>query len=102
MFSHNYAKLVWRLIYDRMVDKSETGIYGDCILMNEFVCVWALFLFYIFMVVKIGMSCILFSVFQCVMMWVVKKIFAKQPPKLTFLACYLVELVAVFAIVMRA
>lgn len=98
-FSHNYAKLTWRLIYDWMVSKSEVEIYGDTVLMNEVVCAWGLFLFYILMVVKLGMSCILICMFQCVMMWIVNKVFAKQPPKPSFLICYLAELAAVFAIV---
>lgn len=95
-FSHKYAMIAWRFVYDKMVDQPEAR--SDTFLMNEFNGAWMLFAIYLVMVIKIGVPCILFAPFQGVLIWVISSIFGKNPPPLRFLICYVVEFIGALII----
>lgn len=96
-FSHKYAMIAWRLVYERMVGNQPEAI-GDTFLMNELNGAGILFAIYLVMVIKIGVPCILFSPLQGVIIWVISSIFGKNPPPLGFLMCYAVELIGALII----
>lgn len=91
-FSHKYAMIAWRFVYEKMVRDSQPEAIGDTFLMNEFNGAWMLFAIYLVMVIKIGVPCILFAPFQGVIIWVLSAIFGKKPPALGFLIGYIIEL----------
>lgn len=95
-FSHKYAMIAWRLVYDKRVDQPEAR--SDTFLANEVNSAGMLLAIYVVMVVKIGIPCILFSPFQGVLIWVLSSTFGKNSPPLRFLICYIIELIGALVI----
>ena len=90
-FGHIYAKVFWRLVYERIVDPYTDNV-GDVFLANEFNGIWVLLGVYVIMVKMIGRNALLFSPFQGLIMWVVHKVLGKEVG-IHFLICYLIEFV---------
>lgn len=95
-FSHKYAMIAWRLVYDKRVEQPEAR--SDVFLANEVNSAGMLLAIYVVMVVKIGVSCILFAPLQGVLIWVISLTFGKNPPSLRFLICYIIELIGALII----
>lgn len=97
-FSHKYAMIAWRFVYEKMVGDSQPEAIADTFWMNEFNGAWMLFAIYLVMVIKIGVPCILFSPFQGVVIWVLSSTFGENTPPLYFLMCYAVEFIGALII----
>lgn len=90
-FGHKYAKVFWRLVYEKIVDPYTDNV-GDAFLANEFNGIWVLFAVYVLMVKKIGRNALFFSPFQGLIMWVVHKVMGKEVG-IHFLVFYTIEFV---------
>ena len=99
-FSHKYAMIVWRLVYERLVD-SETDNVGDAFLSNEFNGIWVLLAIYVLLVVKVGKDSVIVSPVQGILVWVICNLFGKKEVEMKFLIGYVMEFLITFVMLSR-